>query len=123
MVFIQLNSSEFGKPCEGYSEERFVDEHIVLNSGEIICLEHDIVDENLNDINLWTAKNLNYARREAVDFLSNKYSFGLNTEKEVIITKRAERKKKLKDNFYYKLPYGLRPMIYFLLSFIIKLGF
>jgi hypothetical protein len=46
---------------EGYSEERFMNEHIVVNSSEIICLEHDIVDENLNCINWLTAKHLNYA--------------------------------------------------------------
>ncbi|MCP9748267.1 glycosyltransferase family 2 protein [Lacihabitans sp. CS3-21] len=121
--FYPIKLIRIWKTGKGYSEERFMDEHIVVNSGEIICLEHDIVDENLNDINWWTAKHLNYARREAVDFLSNKYSFGLNTEKDINITKQAERKRKLKDNFYYKLPYGLRPMIYFFLRFIIQLGF
>jgi hypothetical protein len=121
--FLSKKLIRIWKIGEGYSEERLMDEHIVVNLSEIICLEHDIVDENLNYINWRTAKHLNYARREAVDFLSNKYSFGLNTEKDVNITKQAVRKRKLKDNFYYRLTYGLRPIIYFFLRFIIKLGF
>ncbi|HLO44037.1 MAG TPA: glycosyltransferase family 2 protein [Leadbetterella sp.] len=107
----------------GHSEERFMDEHIVVNGGKIICLEHDIVDENLNDINWWTTKHLSYARREAVDFLSNKYDLGLKTEKNINITKQAARKRKLKDKLYYKLPFGLRPIFYFSLRFFLQLGF
>ncbi|MDP1814303.1 MAG: hypothetical protein Q8K92_07605 [Leadbetterella sp.] len=47
----------------------------------------------------------------------------MNTEKDVNITKQALRKRKLKDNFYYKLTFGLRPIVYFFLRLIIKLGF
>lgn len=107
---------------KGHSEERFMDEHIVVEGGEIISLKHDIVDENLNDINWWTTKHLTYARREAVDFLSNKYDFGLKTEKNGTITKQAIRKRKLKDDLYYKIPFGLRPILYFILRFFLQLG-
>jgi glycosyltransferase involved in cell wall biosynthesis len=120
--FYPIKLIRLWKTGKGYSEERFMDEHIVVNSGEIVCFENDMVDENLNDINWWTVKHLNYARREAVDFLSNKYDLGVNTEKEVNITKQAERKRKLKDNFYYKLPYGLRPLMYFTGRFVFQLG-
>ena len=78
-AFIQEKLIRIWKNDEEYGQERFMDEHVVLNSGEILRLEHYIVDENPNDLSWWMAKHLNYARREAVDFLSNKYSFGLNT--------------------------------------------
>ncbi len=108
---------------KGYSEQRYMDEHMVVNSGEIVCLKNDIVDENLNDINWWAAKHLNYARREAVDFLSKKYLLEDSVEKNATITEQAKRKRKLKDNLYYKLPYGVRPFSYFIYRFFIQFGF
>lgn len=121
--FYPIKLVRIWKTGKGHSEERFMDEHIVINNGEIVCLDNDIVDENLNDINWWTTKHLSYARREAVDFLSNKYDLGVKTEKNSSITKQAVRKRKLKDNLYYRLPFGLRPMSYFFLRFFLQLGF
>ncbi|KAA0236645.1 MAG: glycosyltransferase family 2 protein, partial [Chlorobiota bacterium] len=49
----------------GKFEERWMDEHVKLESGKTITFENDFVDDNLNNLTWWTNKHNNYATREA----------------------------------------------------------
>lgn len=109
---------------KGYSEQRLMDEHIVLKEGDVIRFENDFVDENLNSMFWWVTKHNNYARREAADTLNHKY--GLSQATDISgskAVKQAKIKRFLKNKIYNKLPIGVRPLMYFSLRFFIQLGF
>ena len=89
----------------GRSEEREIDEHVILNRGRAEYLENDFVDENKNGLKAWIAKHRNYALREAREVLAGNYGSGE------------------KRSFYYKLPPFFRALLYWKYRYFIKLGF
>ncbi|EJT0553358.1 glycosyltransferase family 2 protein [Vibrio vulnificus] len=107
----------------GTMEQRWMDEHIKLHSGTTKHLENDLVDDNLNDLTWWTNKHNNYATREAADILNTLYNFnnGDGVEPRLFGT-QEQRKRKLK-HIYVKIPLFVRPFIYFIYRYFIKLGF
>jgi glycosyltransferase involved in cell wall biosynthesis len=105
---------------KGYSEQRLMDEHVVVENNATQEFSFDLVDKNLNDISWWTQKHINYAKREAADFFHNLY---FSQDLSAKITKDAAIKRWLKDKFYYKLPLGIRPFLYFFLRYVFRLGF
>lgn len=107
----------------GRSEERWMDEHIVLNEPpSLLTLKSNIIDENLNSIHWWTNKHNNYARREAVDYLIEKYNLSIDDEN-FESNREAKLKRQIKNNFYNILPLFIRVFIYFCFRYFIKLGF
>lgn len=94
----------------GRCEERMMDEHIILSSGETRRLRHPFVDDNLNGVAWWTKKHIGYAEREAIDALSSAFDQG----------ERGSAKKK---NAYYRLPPYFRAFAYFCLRYILRGGF
>jgi glycosyltransferase involved in cell wall biosynthesis len=107
----------------GYIEERWMDEHIVLREGKTSKLKNDLVDDNLNDLTWWTQKHNNYATREAIDILNINYRFSNNNEvKSTLFGEQEEYKRQLKK-IYAKTPLFIRPFIYFTWRYFIKFGF
>jgi len=104
--FLRLFRKNFGR-----SENRIMDEHIVLSTGDITYLEHDFVDHNLENIDRWLEKHINYSNREVEEYFRFKYGVFDNSESTV---------KKMK---YYKMPIFLRCFFYFIYRYIVKLGF
>ncbi len=51
-------------------ESRNMDEHIIVHTGAIKNLPGNVIDENLNNIDWWTQKHMNYAVREMADHLT-----------------------------------------------------
>jgi glycosyltransferase involved in cell wall biosynthesis len=108
----------------GLCEQRLMDEHIVLDGGEVISFNHYLIDENLNSMHWWVQKHNNYARREAADALNLAYSLMETTNlSEKAGVKQAKFHRFLKNQVYQKLPLGIRPVLYFLYRFICRLGF
>ena len=109
---------------DGRCEDRWMDEHIVLSSGEIVHFDHVLIDHNLNNLGWWIQKHNAYSIREAIDLLdlelglipksNGTEALNLSTEAE------SKRKKKLK---YVKMPLFLRSFIYFIYRYIFKFGF
>ena len=108
---------------KGRIEERWMDEHIKLSSGETVQFENDLVDDNKNNLTWWTQKHNNYATREAVDLLNHIYNFKSYDEVVPDIRGTQEQKKRWLKIKYAKLPLFLRPVIYFHWRYFIKLGF
>ncbi|PMO79411.1 glycosyltransferase family 2 protein [Vibrio breoganii] len=108
---------------EGKIEERWMDEHIKLNSGQTIQFDNDLVDDNKNDLTWWTNKHNNYATREAVDILNTIYGFKAYDELEPNLFGTQEQRKRKLKHFYACMPLFLRPFIYFMWRYFIKLGF
>lgn len=100
-----------------------MDEHIKLSTGKTKELEHDLVDDNLNDLTWWTTKHNNYATREAVDILNTIYGFKLYDEVVPDFFGSQEQKRRKLKHVYVGLPLFIRPFIYFLYRYFIKLGF
>jgi len=109
----------------GRVEQKWMDEHILLSSGETTKFEHDFIDDNLNNLTWWTAKHNNYATREAAEALNKKYNFleGDNIEAKIDKEKQDSTKRWFKENIYGRVPMFVRPMFYFFFRYCIKLGF
>ncbi len=93
------------KHKKGRSEERAMDEHIVLSEGKSAKLKNDFVDDNKKDLTWWIEKHNNYASREADDVLRGDVGLGG------------------KRNFYYKFPPFCRAFLYFIYRYFLCLGF
>jgi glycosyltransferase involved in cell wall biosynthesis len=107
----------------GYIEQRWMDEHIKLREGKTIKFEHDLVDENLNNLTWWTEKQNNYTIREAADTLNMIYGYsGYDGVEAKFFGTQEERKRWLKL-LYVRLPLFLRPALYFNWRYFIKFGF
>lgn len=108
---------------DGVMEQRWMDEHIKLNSGNTIQFENDIVDDNKNDLTWWTTKHNNYSTKEAVDILNTIYVFKSYDEVEPnFFGSQEQRKRKLK-HIYARMPLFIRPFVYFIFRYFVKLGF
>ncbi|UTV30464.1 glycosyltransferase family 2 protein [Photobacterium atrarenae] len=120
-----LNLLRVWRRGKGRIESRWMDEHIVIDSGETQQLQGHIVDDNLNTTHWWIAKHNSYADREMIDILDQKYHFfapdhGLITSGN---DSQAKFIRKVKQGIYNKLPLFLRPTLYFFYRYFIRLGF
>lgn len=106
----------------GKCEERWMDEHIVIENPILLKTKNVIIDENLNSIHWWTTKHNNYAKREAADYLINKYGIEID-QIELGTNMSATLKRHVKNNYYNKLPLFLRSTFYFLFRYFINFGF
>jgi glycosyltransferase involved in cell wall biosynthesis len=108
----------------GRIEQRWMDEHIVLEQGNAERLTGNIVDDNLNSVGWWVGKHNGYATREMIDLLNLKYGFIPQDESmERQEAGQAKLKRWLKKSIYANLPYFVRPIVYFLYRYFLKLGF
>ena len=108
----------------GACENTWMDEHLVVYSGKTIAIDGDQTDENLNDLNWWSHKHVNYASREAINMLLMEYNLQ-NKNAEVhpnFFGTGTERKRWLKIK-YLKTPLFIRPFINFFIRYILKGGF
>jgi glycosyltransferase involved in cell wall biosynthesis len=105
-------------------EERWMDEHMKLLDGKSIIFDNDFVDDNKKNLHWWINKHNNYATREAIEQLNSKYSF-FNYElvEARLLGTQEQRKRWIKEKLYNKLPLGVKPFIYFIYRFFVKLGF
>ncbi|MGC4036269.1 MAG: glycosyltransferase family 2 protein [Chitinophagaceae bacterium] len=105
-------------------EERWMDEHVVIETGEIETLENDMVDHNLNSLTWWISKHNNYATREMFDLIDirNK-STSENNVKADLNGQQYSRKRWIKEKVYTKIPLFVRPFFYFFYRYILRLGF
>lgn len=95
--------------------EREVNEFITVE-GKTGRLRGLFADHNLNDFTFWIDKHNRYSTREAVE-LSNSYNVKLGFD-------AHENKKWFRQNIWNKLfPPLLRPFVYFLWRYFVKLGF
>ena len=69
----------------GASEDKWMDEHLIIFSGTTISIDGDQTDENLNDLSWWTQKHNNYSNREAVNMLLMEY--GMDNQGEEVASK------------------------------------
>ncbi|WP_054759527.1 glycosyltransferase family 2 protein [Methylomonas koyamae] len=112
------------KTGQAHIENRWMDEHIVLDSGKSVIFEYDFVDDNLNTVEWFIAKHNRYASREMIEVLNNKYQlFGHDDSIQESQTGQAKVKRIIKEKLYNRLPIFVRPVLYFLYRYFLRLGF
>ncbi|MFP9099575.1 glycosyltransferase family 2 protein [Flavobacterium sp. RHBU_24] len=121
---LRMNMLRLFRYKHGFCEERWMDEHIVLNKGTSIMYDNYFVDHNLNPLGWWIQKHNGYSIREAVDLLDVEYGLIQKSENavhyEVTADAKYKREKKLK---YAKMKLFWRSFIYFVYRYIFKFGF
>jgi glycosyltransferase involved in cell wall biosynthesis len=101
-------------------EDRWMDEHIILSQGTIATLNNDIIDENQKGLTFWIDKHNRYADREVKDLLM------LNKNDRLLLAEhstQASQRRWIKQNIYLRSPLFLRAFLYFLVRYLIGLGF
>ncbi|WP_415906482.1 glycosyltransferase family 2 protein [Neptuniibacter sp. QD72_48] len=108
---------------KAHVEQRWMDEHIVLDDGASKFLSGGFVDNNLNSVGWFIDKHNKYANREMVDIMKKR----LYPDSDPLITESTgfsiKFKRFLKQSLYMKLPYFARPILYFLYRYLLQLGF
>jgi len=108
----------------GYVEQRWMDEHVVLKSGDIVRLKGNIVDDNLNNVSWWVDKHNKYATLEMIELINLSYQFfPLDNNIQKHGSSQAKIKRWIKQSVYARMPYFIRPTIYFMYRYFFKLGF
>jgi glycosyltransferase involved in cell wall biosynthesis len=102
------------------SEVRAMDEHIVLTEGEVVETDIRFADNNLNSLEWWTQKHLNYAKREAA-MLMERDAAGDGAKE--IKTAQAIQSKRSQKEWYARLPLFWRAFAYFCYRYFLRLGF
>ncbi len=106
---------------DGFSETRWMDEHIKLRKGTSVLFEHEFVDHNLNTIGWWTQKHNGYSIREAIDLLDLEYGL-VPPGPDGVMNSGAAGKRRNKHT-YAKLPLFYRSTFYFFYRYVFLLGF
>lgn len=114
--FYNLTIFKYGK---GRYEDRAMGEHIVLTEGMTIDLKNDCIHYDFKNLDAWIDKHNKYATREVQDY---ECTLKLQQAKTSLYDE-AEKAKKMRDGFYYKLPPFFRARLYFWYRYYFKLGF
>jgi len=106
----------------GRCEALWMDEHIVLDHGQAIRMRQDIIDRNTKDLAFWTAKHNGYSDREVLDTLANS---GARAKAQDADSSgfQAKARRWAKKRVYGRMPLFLRPFLYFLYRYVLRLGF
>lgn len=109
----------------GRIEQRWMDEHIVVETGRVVHFAGGFADHNLRDLTAFTDKHNRYATREAADVLLHK--FGLRPEDRAVqhrgTSRQAQVTRWIKERFYNRLPSAVSATAYFLLRYVGQGGF
>jgi len=103
----------------GRCEDRLYDQHFTT-SGRISQVEGDIINIINPDLKQWRSTHKKWAYLEAEEYLLYKEMKNKNTN---FLASPIQKRKIQRYKLYYKLPLFIRPFLYFLYRYIIKLGF
>ncbi len=118
----------------GRSEDKLMDEHLIVTSGQTAQWDADQTDWNLKPLDWWWNKHRGYARREALmqvcvehDVVSVHSKSGRSHAASAEVNGRlsgtdAERKRWMK-NLYGHCPRYLRAVVYFIARYVLLGGF
>lgn len=105
--------------------EEITEEHILLSEGRAIRLRHDFIDHNRKGLSFWVDKHNQWAIGEMLDMLSFAKGEGLpaRTVAPSLFSTQEGRRRWLKVHLYARLPLFVRPFLYFLYRYVLRLGF
>lgn len=106
------------RPACAHVEMRWMDEHVIADSGLAYHAQNPFFDWNLKDLSFFTHKHTDYATREAVATL---LTIDSNSDKG--LHAQARFKRNLKHSVFNRIPYPIAALGYFLIRYVIQLGF
>lgn len=110
---------------QGRVEDRWMDEHVVVQGGSTITLDGGFADHNLNDLTFFIDKHNKYATREAIEVIAQRKALFRRDERlsDVSASHQAHIKRLIKERFYNRIPFTVSACLYFLWRYIFQLGF
>lgn len=105
----------------GRYEQRLMDEHLVIDGGETIEMNHDFCDHNLNNLSWFCKKHVDYAVREAAEMLNLEYNLSQNVSSGRL--DHSTSVKRAKKYSYARKPLFWRSFAYFLYRYFYKRAF
>lgn len=104
---------------KGRCEDRLYDQHYIVE-GRVESLPGDMIDETL-DFGDWWARHAKWARSEAQEMVGRGERTG-RLEGRPDGT-AIEKKRWLRQSVYYRMPWFIRPTLYFTYRYFVRLGF
>lgn len=101
---------------KGRSEDKEMDEHIILTEGRAKKLKNDFVDENHKGLEFWIDKHNGFSTREVREILKSEKDGARPSGP-------TGRTRSLKEKVYMKLPRFCRAFAFFTYRYIFRLGF
>ncbi|AOR78645.1 glycosyl transferase [Novosphingobium resinovorum] len=109
---------------QGRVENRWMDEHVIVEGGRTVHMQGEFADACERDITFFVTKHNGYATREAFEVLNTNYGLiTLGAEDSDKLSRQAKMKRFIKKNIYSRIPFGIGPIFYFLFRYIVQLGF
>jgi len=109
----------------GRSENRWMDEHIVVHGGRTVTFNGGFADHNLKDLSFFIDKHNSYATREAIEVLDQRDQL-FDRDDEVHAMRGSlsvASKRFIKEKIYNRIPFTISSTAYFLYRYIFQLGF
>ncbi|MGG6262456.1 glycosyltransferase family 2 protein [Stutzerimonas stutzeri] len=110
---------------QGRVEDRWMDEHVVVQGGSTITLDGGFADHNLNDLTFFTDKHNKYATREAIEVIAQRKALFQRDERlsGTSASHQAHIKRLIKERLFNRIPFTISACLYFLWRYIFQLGF
>lgn len=110
---------------QGRVEDRWMDEHVVVQGGTTIILDGGFADYNLNGLTFFIDKHNKYATREAIEVIAQRKALFRRDERlsGVSASRQAHIKRLIKERLYNRIPFTVSACLYFLWRYIFQLGF
>lgn len=104
-------------------EQRLMDEHMILLQGTPVTFAKDMMDYNTKNLEWWTQKHNWYSGKEMLDYMAEQQYLEEEKVRPNLFKGQAQRKRWLKVFLYYRIPLFVRPTLYFVYRYVVKLGF
>ena len=105
---------------QGACEDRLYDQHFVIE-GAVAALAGDYLDVVASSVHTWTLRHARWARLEAREMMSPP-SEGRRVKSDPRGSP-IERKRWLREGVYARAPLFVRPFLYWLYRYVLRLGF
>ncbi len=105
------------KPEIARFEYRAMGEHVVLSGGICGEFENDCIHYDFKSLTSYIEKHNSYATREVRDYYQRR------NLQQADLYEQAEKTKKIRDSFYYRLPKFFRAKLYYWYRYYLQLGF
>lgn len=105
----------------GRVEVRKMDEHTIIE-GEILRLQNDMIHYDFKGLHEWIDKHNKYSIRECQDY-HERFQSSVNSIEGNLFGNQRQKRRFLKNGFYYNLPKFWRAWFYYLYRYYIRLGF
>ncbi|HUZ13464.1 MAG TPA: glycosyltransferase family 2 protein [Caulobacteraceae bacterium] len=103
-------------------EDRWMDEHVVLDRGATVRFKGGFADVSLHDLSHFIDKHNRYATREAIEVVMRKYEPPPFRHASPL-TGQARLKRNIKERIYNALPFPFAALCYLFYRYFLRLGF